>query len=106
MLTRYEVLASFELDGDVFLQGSTFINDDELTGELLRKAGFLQQKPKSMVIAEVNEKIKRVYLSEMNKTELIKTAEKENIQIDETQTKRVILAQIRRARALRGEDTI
>jgi hypothetical protein len=104
MLTRYTVLETFVLDGDLFLKDSTFIYDDEDVGELLRKAGFLALKPKMFSITIEDDPYKSTtYLTQMNKEEMLAVAKKEDIYVDPKWTKRQVLAEIKRIRALRGD---
>jgi hypothetical protein len=104
MLTRYTVLENFTLDGDAFLEGSTFINEEEQVGEILRKAGLLSLKPKIFTITVEEDPYKsHTYLTQMNKVEAMKVAENENIKIDPKWTKREIIAEIKKVRALRGD---
>ncbi len=106
MLTRYVANENFVLDGDIFFKGSTFINDDELVGELLHKAGLVSPKPKYTQIDIVDDPYNRVkYLSQMNKTDLLKVAVNENITVDKKANAKIIRAQIKQARAQRGEST-
>lgn len=105
MLTRYTVIETFTLDGDLFIKGSTFINDDEIVGELLRRAGLLSLKPKMFSISVVDDPYQsHTYLTQMNKVEMLKVAENEGIKIDPKWSKRQVLAEIKRVRALRGEN--
>lgn len=104
MLTRYTVLENFNLDGDKFIKGSTFLHDDENVGEILRKAGFLALKPKIFSIKVEEDPYKHyTYLTQMNKTEAMKVAENEGIEVDPKWTKKQIIAEIKRVRILRGE---
>ncbi len=104
MLTRYTVLESFNLDGDVFLKGSTFLHEEEIVGEILRTAGFLSVKPTIFTIkVETDPYQHRTYLSQMNKTEAMQVAENEEIKIDPSWSKAKIIAEIKRVRILRGD---
>ena len=104
MLSRYIVNQNFEIDGDVFLEGSTFIHDEEEIGELLCKAGFIRPKPKFTTITVKNDPfIRTKYLSQMNLKELIQVAENENIALSNDKSKKITLAEIKAARAKRGE---
>lgn len=104
MLTRYTVLESFTLDGDLFLKDSTFLHDDEEIGELLRKAGFLSIKPTMFSITvEEDPYQSTTYLTQMNKQEMLLVAKNEDIFVDPKWTKRQVLAEIKKTRALRGE---
>ena len=104
MLTRYTVLETFTLDGDLFLKGSTFLNEDETVSEILRKAGLLSIKPKIFSITVEEDPYKsHTYLTQMNKVEMMKVAKNEGIKIDPKWNKQQVLAEIKRVRALRGE---
>ncbi|MBQ5824618.1 MAG: hypothetical protein IIW48_07385 [Clostridia bacterium] len=104
MLTRYTVLESFTLDGDLFLKDSTFLHDDEEIGELLRKAGLLSVKPTMFSITvEEDPYQSTTYLTQMNKQEMLLVAKNEDIFVDPKWTKRQVLAEIKKIRALRGE---
>ena len=104
MLTRYTVLESFTLDGDLFLKDSTFLHDDEEIGELLRKAGLLSVKPTMFSITvEEDPYQSTTYLTQMNKQEMLLVAKNEDIFVDPKWTKRQVLAEIKKIRTLRGE---
>lgn len=104
MLTRYTVLESFALDGDKFVKGSTFLHEEEIVGEILRKAGFLQIKPKIFSIKVEEDPYKHcAYLTQMNKVEAMSVAKNENIEVDPKWTKKQIIAEIKRVRILRGD---
>ena len=106
MLSRYTVNKNFELDGDLFLKGSTFLHDEEEIGEMLCKSGFISPKPKYTTITIKDDPFTRVkYLSQMNLKELITVAENENIALTNTKNKKLCLAEIKAARARRGEST-
>lgn len=106
MLTRYIANENFTLDGDKFIKGSTFINDDELVGEILHKAGLVSPKPKFTEIKIVDDPYSRVkYLSQMTKAELLRVAANENISVNPKANANTVRAQIKKARAQRGEST-
>ena len=106
MLSRYIVNSDFELDGDMFLKNSTFLHDEEEIGEILCKAGLISPKPKYTTITIKNDPFTRSrYLSQMNLTELQQVAENENIPLTNTKSKKQCLAEIKAARARRGEST-
>lgn len=106
MLTRYTVNKTFKLDGDLFIAGSTFLHDEEEIGELLCKAGFISPKPKYSTITVTTDPYTRVnYLSQMNLKELLQVAENENIPLTAKKNKKTVLAEIKAARAKRGEST-
>ena len=59
-----------------------------------------------MTITATSDPYSRVkYLSQMNLSELIQVVENENIPISKNKGKKTILAEIKKARALRGEST-
>ncbi len=104
MLTRYTVLENFELDGDIFLKGSTFLNEEEEIGEMLRKSGFLAIKPKLFTISIEEDPYKHhTYLTQMNKNEMLAVAKNEKIDVKPSWSKKQVLAEIKRVRILRGE---
>ena len=106
MLTRYTINENFVLDGDNFLKGSTFIHDDEIVGEILQKAGFVSPKPMFTKIKIIDDPYNKVpYLSQMKKSELLQVAANENIAVDPNANTVTIRAQIKQARAQRGEST-
>lgn len=104
MLTRYEILTDFCLDGDFYKCGSTFIYEYDEIAEILEKSGFLKAKPQTIRIDIITDPYNEIkYLSQMNKPQLIEVARNENIDYSERDTKRELITKIKATRARRGE---
>lgn len=120
MLQRYTIKSDFSLDGDIYLEGSTFLHENETVGKMLSDIGIVTVKTESIVNDTKTDKTEKritieveepapfnpyetkIYLSQMNMTELKMAAKIDGVNVDGCKTKKEMIRKIKAFNNKRG----